>query len=206
MTEDDAKSWVRSRIDAGAFEKIEHFVAMVDRERRRQNLISPSSAEAIWARHVVDSAQLLAFAPTFGHWCDIGTGAGFPGMVVAILRDDVTMIEPRAKRADFLAQCVRELGLPASVIKAKAEAAGVSVATIISARAVASIEQLLTIAADFSTTTTTYILPRGRTGRDEIANARRTWHGVFHVEQSITDPLSTIITITGVSRQCTASR
>jgi 16S rRNA (guanine527-N7)-methyltransferase len=206
MTEEEAHHWLRTNVDPTAIEKIEHFVAMVEAERHRQNLISPGSAAAIWARHVVDSAQLPRFATPSGLWCDIGTGAGFPGVIVAIMRGGVVLVEPRTKRADFLAYCVGELGIDAEVVRAKAEAASVRPASVISARAVASIEQLLTVAAGFSTTKTIYVLPRGRAGRDEIANAQRTWHGMFHVEQSVTDPLSTIVTITGVSRRCTASR
>lgn len=207
MTEDEARTWA-AQLYPAAVDRLERFAAIVTSETERQNLISPATIPLIWSRHIVDSAQLLALAPADARtWLDIGTGAGFPGIVAAILFDGhVTMVEPRAKRALFLRETIATLGLNASVIQSRVETAKVDCANIISARAVATVDALFTMTTHLRGSLTTYLLPRGRTGEDEIAKARAGWHGTFHVEQSITDPASTILIATGVRARCSASR
>ncbi|RZM33276.1 MAG: 16S rRNA (guanine(527)-N(7))-methyltransferase RsmG, partial [Sphingomonas sp.] len=106
MTEDDAQSWTTERFGAEATERLNAFVAMVVEEAPHQNLIAPSTIPTIWDRHVVDSLQLIALAgadTSAKRWLDIGTGGGFPGMVVALVREGpVDLVEPRRRRADFL--------------------------------------------------------------------------------------------------------
>ena len=88
MTEEEARAWLRSNqnVSRETWDKLELFIALLLDEMSRQNLISKSSADHIWTRHIVDSAQLLHFAPEKnGVWLDLGTGAGFPGIVAAIL-------------------------------------------------------------------------------------------------------------------------
>jgi 16S rRNA (guanine527-N7)-methyltransferase len=208
VNEDQARAWLAERFPAAAIDRLARFVAIVRDETERQNLISPSTIPLIWSRHIVDSAQLLSVAPAAARmWLDIGTGAGFPGMVAAILFDGhVTMVEPRAKRAAFLRDTVEALGIAATVHQARAETAPAATFDIISARAVATVDALLDMTAAFRVPLTTYLLPRGRTGQDEIVKARGGWHGTFHVEQSITDPASTILIATGVRARCSASR
>lgn len=200
MTEEEARAWASERFNPAAVERLDRFAAIVTRETEQQNLISPSTIPLIWSRHIVDSAQLLALAPAAAStWLDVGTGAGFPGLVAAILFDGhVTMVEPRAKRAAFLRDAAAALGLYASVHQSRIETAKLDPADIISARAVATVDALLTMTAHLRAPLTTYLLPRGRTGQDEIVKARAGWHGTFHVEQSITDPASTILIATGV--------
>jgi 16S rRNA (guanine527-N7)-methyltransferase len=109
MTEAEARQWIVDRFGVAREAKLAAFVALLIAESQHQNLVSKSSIGEIWARHIVDSAQLLAFADSAsdGLWIDIGTGAGLPGIVVAILRDaPVMMIEPRRKRVDFLDRCI----------------------------------------------------------------------------------------------------
>ena len=98
MTEEEAQHWIRDRFGAEATAKIENFIQMVLMENSKQNLIAPSTIAAIWARHVVDSAQLTLFAGA-GLWLDIGSGGGFPGMVAALIRTEpVGLVEPRCLR------------------------------------------------------------------------------------------------------------
>lgn len=208
MTEDEARAWLTERFPAAAVSRLARFAEIVTQETERQNLISPSTIPLIWSRHIVDSAQLLSFVPTDArHWVDVGTGAGFPGIVAAILFDgQVTMIEPRAKRATFLRNTADALGIAATVHQTRAEAAPVKHANIVSARAVATVDALFGMTTKYRSSETTYLLPRGRTGQDEIVKARAEWHGTFHVEQSVTDPTSTILIATGVRARCSASR
>lgn len=208
MNEDQARAWLAERFPSAAIDRLERFASIVRDETERQNLISPSTIPLIWSRHIVDSAQLLAVAPADARtWVDIGTGAGFPGIVAAILFDGhVTMVEPRAKRATFLRDAVDMLGIAATVYQARAETAPVERTKIISARAVAAVDALFAMTAHYRSPLTTYLLPRGRSGQDEIVKARVEWHGTFHVEQSITDPASSILIATGVRPRCSASR
>ena len=171
-------------------------------EGRRQNLIAASTLGTFWERHILDSAQLLRFAPgPSATWCDIGSGAGLPGIVVACLVESpVTLIEPRRLRADFLHRVVARLGLKAEVLATKVERAEGKF-DVITARAVAGIADLLKISAHLSTRNTIWALPKGRNAAAELVEAKKSWQGVFHVEQSVTDPDSRIIVATGVVKR-----
>jgi 16S rRNA (guanine527-N7)-methyltransferase len=181
------------------FEKLEAYAALLKEENRRQNLISGSTLDHLWDRHILDSAQLVRFEPHSGvSWADIGSGAGLPGIVISCLVDgDVALIEPRRLRAEFLHKLCESLRLGATVFHGKAERAGGKY-DVITARAVAPLAELLKISAHLSTRNTVWALPKGRRAERELAEARQSWQGVFHVEQSVTDPESLIVVGTGV--------
>jgi 16S rRNA (guanine527-N7)-methyltransferase len=210
MTEEEARDWVAQHHGNAAVDMLQRFATLVIEESNRQNLIAPSTIPAIWVRHLLDSAQLAAHAPTAARrWVDVGSGAGFPGLVVAALFDgEMLLVEPRTRRADFLETAVEALGLAhrATVFHGKAEAVTTRSADVVSARAVATIDALFSMSAVFSALSTTFILPRGRSGVAEVESVRGAWHGTFHVEQSLTDPASTIVIASGVTRACSASR
>ncbi|CAN5470444.1 16S rRNA (guanine(527)-N(7))-methyltransferase RsmG [soil metagenome] len=183
---------------------MEQYVAAVRIGQASQNLISPLSLDTIWQRHVVDSAQLLPLgdeAP--GMWIDVGSGAGFPGMVVAIMSDrQVTLIEPRKRRAEFLRQTADALGLTGqvSVIARTAQATEIA-GSVISARAVSPLTRLFDDCLHLARRSTIWVLPKGRHAREEVAEAEKAWQGVFHVEPSITDPESMIVVARNVRRR-----
>jgi 16S rRNA (guanine527-N7)-methyltransferase len=181
------------------FEKLEAYAALLREESGRQNLVSASTLDRLWERHILDSAQLVRFEPQRGaSWVDIGSGAGLPGIVIACLANGaVTMIEPRRLRADFLHKVSESLRLNTTVFIGKAERAGGKY-DVITARAVASLPHLLEISAHLSTRNTVWALPKGRSAAAELVEAQRTWQGAFHVEQSVTDEQSFIIVGTGV--------
>jgi 16S rRNA (guanine527-N7)-methyltransferase len=155
--------------------------------------------DAIWERHVLDSAQLVRFEPEPGaSWIDIGSGAGLPGIVIACIVDGpVTLVEPRRLRANFLERAVSELGVAATVTQAKAERFNGSF-DVITGRAVASLSGFLNMCDHLSTKKTVWILPRGRSAQSELAEAQRTWQGSFRVEPSVTDEDSKIVVATKV--------
>jgi len=204
MTEDEARGWIRERFGAEGERIMARFADLVRDESTRQNLIAPSTLDTIWARHIVDSAQLIGFATDVeGDWLDIGTGAGFPGLVVAALMDRRTiLVEPRKRRVEFLQSAAAVLGIAdrVSILAGKVESVNQPVA-VISARAVSYLGSLFSSAVQCSRRKTLWILPKGRSAREEVAAAEQTWHGVFHVEQSITDPESLIVLVKGVSRR-----
>ncbi|QDK34347.1 16S rRNA (guanine(527)-N(7))-methyltransferase RsmG [Sphingomonas sp. IC081] len=198
-TEDEARDWLRAlpEYDQAAQERLEILVRMLADENTRQNLVSAASLDQVWLRHIVDSAQLLPHVPrgTSSPWMDLGTGAGFPGLVIAALRPecDVLMVESRARRIEWLDRARLAMGLDkARVLGQRLELVETREARVISARAFAPLEKLLTLSARFSTSDTVWLLPKGRSAQQELDDLRK-WRHVFHVEQSLTDPQAGII-------------
>jgi 16S rRNA (guanine527-N7)-methyltransferase len=189
----------RRDVSRETFERLEAYAAMLREESGRQNLVSVSTLDRLWDRHILDSVQLVRFEPHAGaSWADVGSGAGLPGVVIAcIVEGPVTLIEPRRLRADFLHKVCESLRLNAAVVQAKVERAQGKY-DVITARAVAKMGQMLNISAHLSTRKTVWALPKGRRAEAELAEARRTWQGVFHVKQSVTDPASFIVVGTDV--------
>lgn len=183
------------------FERIELFVGLLRAEARDHNLISAATLDSLWERHITDSAQLVRFEPHAGaSWADIGSGAGLPGVVIALLTTGpVTLVEPRRLRSAFLRRAVDALGLGGRTAVAAAKAERVrGTFDVITARAVAPLDQLLRISHHLSTGKSLWVLPKGRSAESELAEAQRAWQGTFHVEQSVTDADSRILVATGV--------
>lgn len=183
--------------------RLELYADLLRAENENQNLIAKSTIGDIWTRHLLDSAQLLRFAPRpESSWLDIGSGAGLPGIVLAMLSGGpVTMVEPRRLRADFLRHCVRELHLAkATVIHGKAENVRGMFDTI-TARAVAPAPDIFRMAVGLSHPGTVWALPKGRSAKSELDEALRTWQGSFRLEASLTDAEASILVATGVRRR-----
>ena len=199
MTEEEARAHVARIVGDDATRRIATFLDRVVSENAEQNLIAPSTIATIWLRHALDSIQLLPLAAgREGLWIDIGTGGGFPGLVIAIAWDGpVMLVEPRRRRAAFLTDAANAMGLTnVTVRQGKVESIEGERAGIISARAVASVENLLHAARHCGTPHTRWLLPRGKIDPADLAGLRggRT---MFHVEQSITDERSAILVIDG---------
>ena len=189
----------RCPVSRETLERLERYVALLKEEGTRQNLVSRGTLDNVWNRHILDSAQLVRFEPGLNaSWVDIGSGAGLPGVVVACLVDGpVTLVEPRRLRAEFLASVVSDLGLRAEVVQSKAERVEGRF-DVITGRAVAGLSDFLRLSAHLSTRKTVWALPKGRSAHSELAEAKREWQGVFHVEQSVTDADSWIVVGTNV--------
>jgi 16S rRNA (guanine527-N7)-methyltransferase len=205
--EDQAKAWIASFIDGdeAASRRLQTLVELLGDENGRQNLVSAASLSQVWQRHIADSAQLLAHVPreTPATWLDLGTGAGFPGLVIAALRPElrVTMVESRAKRIEWLQRVVRELGLTnAEVAGTRLEQFQAAPVDVISARAFAPLRELLTLALRFSTSATIWLLPKGRSAAQELKELSG-WTHRFHVEPSLTDPEAGIVVGTLADRK-----
>lgn len=205
MIEDEARNWIAVRWGSDALARLDRYAALIIDENARQNLIAASTIDMIWARHMVDSAQLLTLAEKAGEgaWLDIGSGGGFPGIVVAILGSRKTyLVEPRRKRAEFLSAVCSELSLNAEVICCKVQNASVSDRVdVISARAVTDLSIILDATRHIVSESTLFLLPKGRSAKQEVRQARQHWRGVFHVEQSVTAEESLIVTAQGVVRR-----
>lgn len=202
--EDQARAWVSAfpGVSRETMTALEALVAYVTEEARHQNLVSAATLGSMWQRHIVDSAQLLRFAEPKPdeHWIDLGSGAGFPGLVVALIAPcRVTLVESRGLRIAYLNRAIDLFGLSDRV-----DVAGMALeklptieADYISARAFAPLPRLLEGAGRFSTEKTRWLLPKGRNARTELESIAPSWQKLFHVEQSLTDADAAILVGTG---------
>lgn len=207
MDEAEAQEWVERTftVPRETMARLERFVAFLRAENDRQNLVSRASLDRIWLRHIVDSAQLLTWAPSAeARWLDLGTGAGFPGLIVAALhRGPVVLVEERKLRAEFLRRAAELLGVGdrTEIVARRAERVERRVFDVISARAFAPLPKLLELGTRFSTNKTLWILPKGRNARSELDAVKSSWQGDFRIEPSVTDPDAGIVVAQGVKRK-----
>jgi 16S rRNA (guanine527-N7)-methyltransferase len=207
MDEAEAKRWLTAEtgVPRETIVNLERFAHLLREENERQNLVSRGSLEHLWVRHIVDSAQLLRWSPApDAAWLDLGTGAGFPGLIVAALHDGpVTLVEVRKLRVDFLRRAADVLGVGErlTILCAKAEAIEARPYDVISARAFAPLDKLLLLGERFSTAKTRWILPKGRNAHVELEAAESLWQGDFRLEPSLTDADASIIVAQGVRRR-----
>lgn len=181
---------------------IERLKALILAESERQNLIAASTIESFDQRHVIDSLQLASFFED-GALLDIGSGGGFPGLVLACVRTSpVHLVEPRAKRAAFLDQAAAQLGLShVQVHASKVERVNIGPVATITARAVANLDALFAMAHHLSDENTRWVLPKGRGAASELEVARGTWQGDFRLVPSVTDAEAAIVIAEGVRRR-----
>ncbi|MCD2323535.1 16S rRNA (guanine(527)-N(7))-methyltransferase RsmG [Sphingomonas sp. IC-56] len=202
MNEDQAREWVRNTFGISRENKLDAFADILRAGSSQQNLISASTLDTLWSRHLVDSAQLVPLASQAreGVWLDVGSGAGLPGIVVAALLDrPVVLVEPRAKRVEFLRDAAAALGLEVTVQHSKVETyQPTQPVAVVSARAVAELSKLLASTVHCTDSSTVWLLPKGRNAQSEVEAARRKWQGSFHVEPSMTQPDSGIVVAKGV--------
>lgn len=195
MTESEAITWLHDHFNVSreTDERLEAFIAFLKLEAESQNLISASTLDQIWSRHIVDSAQLLKFVPQNGQngsWIDLGSGAGFPGLIVAMLSSHrVTLVESRSRRVEYLQRAVRMLDMEDRVKIAGTALERLESAPylVISARAFAPLPRLFELASRFSTDRTLWLLPKGRNAAKEWREVEPLWNGNFRIEPSVTD-------------------
>ena len=192
-----ARSSIEETFGATTVERLDLLASLLAEENEHQNLVASRTLPAIWQRHFADSAQILRYVPreTLSA-IDLGSGAGFPGLVLALLRPamSISLIESRRKRAQWLQNCVNVLNLGNCTVEhIRLENYEARPVGLITARAFAPLEKLLFLSARFSTDDTVWVLPKGRSAAQELASIPKRWQKLFHVEQSITDPDASII-------------
>jgi 16S rRNA (guanine527-N7)-methyltransferase len=199
--EDEAKAWLSGVLGVSdtAMSRLSRLADLLIEASEQQNLVAKSTLPHIWSRHIVDSAQLLQISRETvpqGTWLDLGTGAGFPGLVIAALEPErhVTLVDSRRLRTAWLAHACTELGLAqAEVLTMRVEDLPSTKWSVISARAFAPLDQLLALSSRFSTPETLWLLPKGAKAANELRRLSPQWDHLFHVEQSLTDPAAGII-------------
>ncbi len=183
--------------------KLDTLIATLDAWRTRSNLIGPREWPQIWTRHVGDSVQLLDFIPDTAHVVDLGSGAGFPGLVLAAGRPggQVTLIESIGKKCAFLRAVIKAAALPAVVHQGRVEEAPQIAATHITARAFAPLPALLDYAAPWLCKGATGVFPKGERWKDELTAAQQRWSFAYQAIPSRSGGSGVILIIREAARR-----
>ena len=186
---------------------LEHFEDLVVLWNPSVNLISNSSVSDLWSRHIVDSAQLFLFTlPDEGVWLDVGSGGGFPGIVVSIIAKElapglrVVLVESDKRKCVFLRTVIRELGLSVKVINDRIENVKFDEVVYLSARALRNLNSLLFIVENNVSRETVCVFPKGRSYKKELVESHKNWKFDLNLIDSITSEDSKVIVLRGLER------
>jgi 16S rRNA (guanine527-N7)-methyltransferase len=206
----DDRSAVLERLEADAetTDRLDALVETLERWAPRINLVARSTLDAVWTRHVEDSAQILRYAPVGARrWIDLGAGAGFPGLVVAALAASrvqdlaVTLVESDARKAAFLSAAARAMGVEVDIRISRIEALSPEPFDVVSARALASLPKLLDYASPLLAQGGVAMFPKGEGWRSELTEARRHWHMEVDVRPSVTHRDAVILVLSEIARE-----
>ena len=190
-------------------DRLAHFVALLCERQKQMNLVASSTIPQVWTRHVADSLQLLALAPEARRWVDLGSGAGFPGVVIACALADapgahVDLVESIGKKAAFLTEAVAATTAPATVHHARIEAVAPNLAghvDIVTARALAPLSSLLTMINPFMEKGAKALLQKGQDVDAELTEAAKYWNIDYDAVPSQTDPRGRILVVRRLKRR-----
>lgn len=202
----------RFNVSRETLERLRIYETLLKRWQKGTNLVAQATLDQIWHRHFADSAQLLAHAPDSATWLDLGSGAGFPGLVIAICaanREDgvVHVVESNARKCAFMQEVVRETGCSVEIHQARIESLWgsdrVGTPEVVTARALAPMADLLTLAAPFLGPGTTGLFLKGRQLQREQLDAAKNWSYDAHLYPSATDEQACIVQVSGLRRKGT---
>lgn len=188
-------------------ERLDVYVAQLTRWQRIKNLVGPGTLGEVWTRHVADALQLLSLAPDAKTWLDLGSGAGIPGLILAIVGRErpefsVTLVESNARKSAFLTETARLTGAPATIRNARIEALVEDFvgADIVCARALAPLTQLLDWCEPLLKTGSVGLFPKGRDASAELTDAARSWRFSYDLLPSRTDSAGRIVRVTALAK------
>lgn len=189
-------------------EHLEHYETLVKRWSKSINLISTASVNTMWSRHILDSAQLYLNLPQKCRvWLDLGSGAGFPGLVISVLAKQfypalhVYLVESDKRKSVFLKTVIRELLLDATVINDRIESADVPKADVVSARALTSLTGLLAYAYPHIKEGGRCLFLKGKNWEKEVIAAQKQWSFDLKINNSITQKGAVTLELGGISRE-----
>lgn len=196
--------WERLNVSRETIERFCVFLGLLRERQKRDNLISRSSTDDIWIRHIIDSAQLLHYVPRGTKTgTDFGTGAGFPGIILSIMNPEIKfrLVEIRQKKIFFLQEVISHLSLNAEVFGERIEHIKPWKEKLITARALASLEKLFTLFYPFTTRETRLILPKGKKVEEELHAIKNKWHADIQKKESLTSSEGVILIIQNLAPQ-----
>ncbi len=206
MTEEEARATITQNVSRETLARLDAYAGALIKWQKAINLIAPATVPQIWARHFLDSAQVLPLAPAGARtWLDIGTGGGFPGMVCAIIAAEQlpeikwTMIESDERKCAFLREVSRTTGVTVTVLTARVEDLPDQNANVISARALAPLPRLLDLTHRHLAPQATCLFQKGGNYATEVAEAKQHWHMSVEAMPSRTAPESVILRIRELS-------
>jgi 16S rRNA (guanine527-N7)-methyltransferase len=208
LAADRSRALALTPVSRETLDRLDRFVAVLLDWQQRMNLIASSTEPKLWTRHIADSLQLLELAPQAQIWADLGSGAGFPGVVIACALADrpearVHLVERSTKKAAFLREAVHATGAPAEVhavgIEDFVENLAVPV-DVVTARALAPLAALLTATYPLLKIGTLGLFPKGQDVDAELTEAAKCWSIQSSLAPSLTDPKARIVSITGIEK------
>ncbi len=186
------------------FAKLRVFDDLLNKWNPRINLVSRKSLPDVWTRHISDSLQVYKCIEAQGHWVDLGSGGGFPGVIVAIVASvenpdlRVTLVESDQRKSAFLRAVLRETGSLGTVVTDRIENVDPLEADVLSARALADLSKLLDFSQRHLRPTGIALFPKGITWKKEIEHAKQEWNFDFEAVKSVTEPSAVVLKIKGV--------
>lgn len=188
------------------FERLTAFEARFQQWNARINLVAASTLGELWTRHIVDSAQVVRIGNGATRWVDIGSGGGFPGLVIAMMLPKgsrITLVESNRKKAGFLSAMIGEFDLPADVLAIRIEEAlgRVAETDVVTARALAALPLLLDLSAPWLETGARGLFHKGRDYRAEVDESSRHWEFDLLEHASVTDPKSVVLEVSDLRRK-----
>ena len=183
--------------------RLEAYAGLLAQWNERINLVGRESLRNPWRRHFLDSAQLLPFLPKGSQsLIDLGSGAGFPGLVLAILGvPGVALVESDARKCAFLREAERIAQAPVTIRNTRIEALAPHPADIVTARGCAPLDQLLVLAQGFIGPQTTCLFLKGERAAEELTAARRAWTMTASLHPSRSDPRGVIVALEQIARR-----
>lgn len=209
MNEDDAKTWIADRVSRETMDRLELFHGLLVQWQRTINLVAPSTLNSAWSRHFVDSAQIFNLAPkTAARWLDLGSGGGFPGLVIATMASEaapnlsVTLVESDIRKCGFMREAARKMGITAKILTRRIVDIPPQSADVISARALSNLSSLFDHALPHMHPTTCLLFPKGAAYKTELESLPGDWQIKAEPTTSLTDPDAVILRFqnTGLER------
>jgi 16S rRNA (guanine527-N7)-methyltransferase len=189
----------RAGVSRETLARLKAFVGLLEDWNQRHNLVSKNSMADVWRRHVWDSAQLVQYLPAYTKTlADLGSGAGFPGLVLAELlrgRADVILYESIRKKADFLEEAAQRMGLGVGIRNARIEAERHAPVDVVTARALAPVDRLLGYAQQMAGRHTICLFLKGQSLAAELTEAGKSWKMKALQHPSATDPSGVILEV-----------
>ncbi len=191
-----------TNVSRETLDRLEAYAELLRKWAQRINLVGGSTLDDLWHRHMLDSAQLRQHIPNDAQvLVDFGSGAGFPGLVLAIMGvPDVHLIESNQRKGAFLREAARITGTPVTVHSARAESLSGWKADVVTARALAPLPILLEYAAPFVSPSTLCLFLKGRRVDDELTETQKRWNITYDIFSSLTDPEGSIVRLEAISR------